>query len=81
MLAQLTGRHLSWLRQKFGYAPLLFNQAGLGREEPVRDLVEAIPDFKQQEEHAQQSVPETIDPFCAVTPKLAANPPRLLELE
>ena len=68
-----------FLKDKFGYEAVFFNQVSHGLNTPVPDLDEVVPDFLFNKEAARQCVGQTIDYIVASAPSLARNLPRLLQ--
>ena len=67
--------HQAFIRKEYGHDVPLFNQICLGRDQPVLDLHEAIPDWETDPERARAYVCSVIDSIWAAAPAFL---PRLL---
>lgn len=76
-LTQSLRDHQEALRRSFGLAVPLFNQICFGRDEPILDVHEALPDWKQNDAQARAYVRSVVDHIYDAMPHLAARLPHL----
>ena len=69
--------HQEVLQRSFGLAVPLFNQLCFGRDEPILDVHEALPDWEQSEEQARAYVRSVVDRIYDAIPHFAARLPDL----
>ncbi len=73
-LVMAMGRdHQIFIREKFGLDVPLFNQACLGRDEPILDLHEVMPEWKTDPEQARAYVWSVMDIIWATAPTLLSR--------
>lgn len=70
--------HREWIRKRFGRQALAFNQAALGKDTPILDLHEALPDWERNPEGAREYLESVIDHIWDATPFLMARLPHWL---
>jgi len=69
--------HRDYLRVHAGRSVMLYDEAALGRCTPIRDVHEAIPDWRRRPEETRAYVEQVVDHICEATPALAQNLPAL----
>lgn len=69
--------HQEALQRVFGVVVPLFNHICFGRDEPIRDVHEALPDWEQHEAQARAYARSVIDHIYDAIPHLAARLPHL----
>ncbi len=69
--------HQEALQRLFGLIVPLFNQICFGRDEPILDVHEALPDWEQNEEQARAYVRSVVDHIYDAIPHFAARLPHL----
>ena len=69
--------HQAAVQRLFGLSIPLFNQLCFGRDEPILDVHEALPDWEQNEEQARAYVLSVVDHICDAIPHFAARLPHL----
>ncbi len=69
--------HQEALQRLFGLSAPLFNQICFGREDPILDVHEALPDWEQNEAQARAYVRSVVDHIYGAIPHFAARLPRL----
>jgi len=65
--------HREYIRREFGRDVPLFNSVCLGRDEPVLDLHEALPNWQSDLEAAHAYVRQVIEHIWSVAPRLLAR--------
>ena len=70
--------HRDRIREKFGKNAVLFNQVCHGREEPVLDIHEALPDWQTNEDAVHQFAVSVVDRIWSSIPLLIQNVDRFL---
>lgn len=53
--------HKKFMKEKFGYDAVLFNKICYGKETPILDLDEKIPDYKIKKKEADRYLRKTVD--------------------
>jgi len=69
--------HQEALQRSYGLVVPLFNQLCFGRDEPILDVHEALPDWEQNEEQARAYVRSVVDRIYDAIPHFAARLPHL----
>ena len=69
--------HQEAVQRLFGLSVPLFNQLCFGRDEPILDVHQVLPDWEQNEEEARAYVLSVVDHICDAIPHLAARLPHL----
>ncbi len=69
--------HREFIRKQFGRDVPLFNQVCLGREEPVLDVHEVMPDWASDMDAARAYVQSVVDHIWESAPVLLTRLPRL----
>ncbi len=67
--------HRDFIREQFGRDVPLFNQVCCGKEKPVLDVHEAIPDWQSKMEEARAYVQSVVDHIWESTPALLERLP------
>lgn len=70
--------HREFIQRRFGRTVPLFNEVSSGRETPILDLHEALPDWERDLEHARDYVESVIDHIWDAAPSLVARLPHFL---
>lgn len=70
--------HRAFIREQFGRDVPLFNQVCFGREEPVLDVHEAMPDWASNMDAVQAYVRSVVDHIWEAAPALLARLPERL---
>jgi len=70
--------HREFILQSFGRTVPLFNEVSFGRETPIPDLHEALPNWEQDLERARDYVESVVDHIWDAAPALAARLPHFL---
>lgn len=70
--------HRDYIQRQFGRRVPLFNEVSLGRETPILDLHEALPDWERDLEHARDYVESVIEHIWDTAPALVARLPHFL---
>jgi protein-tyrosine phosphatase len=69
--------HQAFIRERFGCDVPLFNQVCFGRDEPIDDVHEVMPEWEQNLEQARAYVWSVIDRIWEATPALIQRLPSL----
>jgi protein-tyrosine phosphatase len=69
--------HRAFIREQFGRDVPLFNQVCLGKEEPVLDVHEVLPDWASDMDAARAYVQSVVDHIWESVPVLLERLPRL----
>jgi protein-tyrosine phosphatase len=70
--------HRDFIQRRFGRRAPLFNEVSLGRETPILDLHEALPDWERDLERARDYVESVIEHIWNAAPALVARLPHFL---
>jgi protein-tyrosine phosphatase len=70
--------HREFILQSFGRRVPLFNEVSFGRETPILDLHEALPNWEQDLERARDYVESVVDHIWDAVPALVARLPHFL---
>ncbi|HSA60741.1 MAG TPA: hypothetical protein VLE03_00755 [Nitrospiraceae bacterium] len=70
--------HRDFIQRRFGRRVPLFNEVSLGREIPILDLHEALPDWERDLERARDYVESVIEHIWNAAPALVARLPHFL---
>lgn len=70
--------HRDFIQRRFGRRVPLFNEVSLGREIPILDLHEALPDWERDLERARDYVESVIEHIWNAAPALVARLPHIL---
>lgn len=65
--------HRDYVQRRFGREVVLFNQVCFGREEPVLDTWEAVPDWERDRQARQDYIAWVVDYLCSAMPEFIAN--------
>lgn len=69
--------HQAFIREQFGKEAPLFNQVCFGRDEPIQDLHEVMPDWEKESEVARAYVWSVIDAIWDAMPSFLSQLSRL----
>jgi protein-tyrosine phosphatase len=69
--------HQEALQRLFGLSVPLFNQLCFSRDEPILDVHEALPHWKENEEQARAYVLSVVDHICDAIPHFVVRLPHL----
>lgn len=67
--------HQAWIRQEFGREVPLFNRLCYGIDEPILDIHEAIPDWRDEPESSRDYLRSVIDHIWDAVPHLLGRLP------
>lgn len=70
--------HREFIQRRFGRTVPLFNEVSFGRETPILDLHEALPNWEHDLGRAREYVESVVDHIWDATPALVARLPHFL---
>jgi protein-tyrosine phosphatase len=70
--------HREFIQRRFGRRVPLFNEVSFGRETPILDLHEALPDWERDLERARDYAESVVDHIWDAAPALVARLPHFL---
>ena len=73
LIIAMSLNHREFIQRQFGLTVPLFNEVSLGKETPILDLHEALPDWERDLVQARDYVQSVIDHIWASVPALMAR--------
>jgi len=65
--------HKKFMKEKFGYDAVLFNKICYGKETPILDLQEQIPDYKIKKKESDKYLRKTVNYIIKSMPRFMKN--------